>query len=217
MIYKKLFFLIFLCGCVNNIDYKDNKIESQKATNYHLQLGLLYLKEGNKTRAKQNILSALEASPNSPDAHTSLAYYFEQIGNLSDADTFYKKAIRLKPKDGAILSNYGSFLCRQKRFKEALQVFDRALQDMHFYDSATVYENAGICAEQNKQLPLAKRYFLAAIGEDNSKVHSLIAALKISLLLNEEQDAKDIVNRFFALQKSSKELRKLASIINKLK
>ncbi len=139
-----------------------------KASAYNIQLGLGYLKQGNRQRAKQKLLTAVAEAPNSPYANEALAYYFENTHEVNQAENYYQKAITLAPKSGAILNNYATFLCRHKHYKEALYYFSKAAADSEYINTALAYKNAGFCAKAAHDTVLAKKYFKQALEQDPS-------------------------------------------------
>jgi type IV pilus assembly protein PilF len=164
-----LLFLLAFIFCLSSCQTeKPPTAINPKASSYNMQLGLAYLKQGNRQRAKQKLLTALEQNPNSPYTNEALGYYFEQTKELNQAEFYYNKALQLTPNSGAILNNYGSFLCHQKRYTEANVYFLKAAQDPHYLNTALAYENAGICALAAKKPQTAKKYFEIALEQDPS-------------------------------------------------
>ena len=86
----------------------------QTWTHIDEQLGLAYLQQGDRPRAKQSLLRALEHEPRSASVNSAMAYFLETTGDIKLADFFYKKAIRLANANliAAHWNNYGAFLCR---------------------------------------------------------------------------------------------------------
>lgn len=117
-----------------------------KASGYNVQLGLGYLAQGNRERAKQKLLAAIAQDPQSATANDALAYYFESVQDIQQAETYYQHAVQFHPNTGAPLNNYGAFLCRQARYDEANKYFMRAIADPQYINTAMAYENAGLCA-----------------------------------------------------------------------
>lgn len=148
---------------------------------YNTQLGLAYLKQEDRIRAKRKLLTALDLAPNSADVNAAMAYFLEKTGNLKEARNFYKKALSLAPKNGAQLNNYGSYLCRQGKYKEAENYFLNAVQDVNYVNTAGAYENAGLCAAALPDYKKAKKYFKKAIEHDPNRKQSVYELAKIEL------------------------------------
>ena len=89
---------LFLQACQHNEEDKyvsKNQPDLSKAASFNVQLGLGYLKQGDRPRAKKKLLTALEQEPNSPDINAAMAYYLEQTNELDEAKRYYLKAISL--------------------------------------------------------------------------------------------------------------------------
>lgn len=138
----------------------------QEAVAYNTQLGLAYLQQGDRPRAKRKLLIALRLQPDFAPANAAMAYYLEQTGDLKQAQAYYKKALNLAPRSGTQLNNYGTFLCRTGRYKEAERYFLLAVKDINYLYTAQAYENAGHCAMAIPDYPKARHYFMKTIEQD---------------------------------------------------
>lgn len=169
---QKFFFiyiLFLLVGCVSEQAIPvAKKTYNPKASAYNVQLGLAYLQQGNRQRAKQKLLSAIAENPNSATANDALAYYYEKTQDFKQADEYYQQAVKINPQAGAALNNYGAFLCRQKKYSEANEYFFKAVSDVQYINTALAYENAGLCAVAAQQPEQAKYYFKQALAQDPS-------------------------------------------------
>lgn len=141
-----------------------------KAARLNTELGLAYLKQGDTLRAKRKLLKAAAFSPKDASVHLALAYYFETVKEEKLAQSYYQKALVLAPKEGAVLNNYASFLCRQGAYAEAEALFLKALEDKHYLYIARIYENLGLClAPLPGQAEKAAIFFSKALAEDSSR------------------------------------------------
>ncbi|MDX2165332.1 MAG: tetratricopeptide repeat protein [Gammaproteobacteria bacterium] len=133
------------------------------AANDNVALGLAYLNEGNKVKAKEKLLFALEESPNNPLVLDSMAYFWEVTQNVALASAFYQKAYDIAPNDGAALNNYAVFLCKHGQEKKAETLFLKAVHLQNYVHTAKAYENAGVCALKAGESAKAKEYFTKAL------------------------------------------------------
>lgn len=147
-----------------------------KAAQINAQLGLAYLKEGEVERAKHKLLLALRQNPNSSQVQSAFAYFYEKTAELTLAEQYYLKAINLQPAAGEFHNNYGTFLCQQKRFKEAQREFTLAVEDKNYLYTAEAYENLGLCAMENHNYQQARVFFTKAL-EKNPKLKQSAQAL----------------------------------------
>ncbi|MFY7697879.1 MAG: type IV pilus biogenesis/stability protein PilW [Legionella sp.] len=174
----------------------NSKINNKEASSYNTQLGLAYLKQGNRPRAKHKLLLAMAQDPNSPSVNASMGYYLEQSGEIAEAKRYYLKAISLSSADGAQLNNYGAFLCRQKQYHDAEKYFLQATRDPHYEHTAGAYENAGLCALAIPDYSKASLYFSKALEQDPSRRESLIEFIKIKLRYRQGEQALAYVHKY---------------------
>jgi len=203
IVLKALRFLIimaslFLLACQHiktNQAETSKKPDLSKAASFNVQLGLGYLKQGDRPRAKKKFLIALEQEPNSPDVNASIAYYFEKTNELDQAKKYYLKAISLSSNGGAQLNNYGTFLCRQGQYTKAETYFLKAVKDEQYVHTAGAYENAGLCAQAIPDLDKAKLYFTNALNQDPSRKVSLYELVKIESKEGHETEALEMMQK----------------------
>lgn len=155
----------------------DVRTEHHRAALVNVKLGLSYLFEGQIARAKSKLIYALQLAPTLAEPHSAMAYFLEQVNDTADAEYMYKRAIQLAAHKGAVYNNYGTFLYRQQRFKEADQAFSLALKDKAYPHTAEVYENAGLCAAANGNNTLSRTYYTKAIQHDPRKRQHLNSKL----------------------------------------
>lgn len=151
-----------------------------KAAELNTQLGIGYLRQGDRIRAKKKLLYALELSPKSASANAGMGYYMEKTGDKGRAQKYYLNAINYSGGSGAQLNNYGAFLCRQGNYGQAEEYFLRAVKDVRYVHSAGAYENAAMCAEQIPNYAKAKRYYTKALEQDPDRKVSLKGLLSIA-------------------------------------
>lgn len=149
--YLMVLFLCLTTGCVNSA-------ENPALAKINVQLGLAYLDKKEIAQAKLKFLEAKQQAPKEPLVWYSMAYFFERTGDLKKAQSYYQTAISLSPQSGCAHNNYGTFLCRQGKYREAIEQFNLAVQDEYYLDAAGAYQNAWICALRIPDIPLAQYY-----------------------------------------------------------
>lgn len=206
IIVSKYFKLLLVIGCIflsacqhnneeNNESLTKNQPNLTKAATFNAQLGLGYLKQGDRPRAKKKLLTALEQEPNSADINAAMAYYLEKTNELEEAKQYYLKAISLSSNSGAQLNNYGTFLCRQGEYKAAEGYFLKAVQDQHYINTAGAYENAGLCVLAIPDTHKAKRYFTNALNQDPARKESLYELVKLENKEGNNQKAYELLQQ----------------------
>lgn len=190
------------------------KPDLSRAASYNVQLGLGYLKQGDRPRAKRKLLAALRQEPTSADVNSALAYYFEQTKEMAQAEQYYLKAISLKGSGGAQFNNYGAFLCRQGDYKGAEKYFLKAVNDLQYINTAGAYENAGLCALAVPNEEKARLYFAKALNHDPSRKVSLYELLKLEIKMGKNQEAFNLVQKHPDLVLNDKILLSLAKEVS---
>ncbi len=132
------------------------------------QLGLAYLQQGDRPRAKQSLLRALENEPRSASVNAAMAYFLETTDDIKLAGVFYKKAIHYSKSAeiAAHWNNYGAFLCRKGDTAPAEIYFLKAAHYFKYTHTALAYENAGLCALAAGDQVKARTYFKQALMQD---------------------------------------------------
>ncbi len=161
-------FLSIGCSSVNDYTKKRDVNGPIVLSNTRVALGMQYLKEGKPQLAKRRLLDAVKDSKNNPAAWYALGYYYETVGKINEAENSYLMSIRLAPGSGVVRNNYGTYLCRHKRYRESIKQFELAIDDPKYVNDAETYENAGICSLMIPDKKLAKHYFRLALREDPS-------------------------------------------------
>lgn len=176
-------------------DQPRRKTNLSKAASFNTQLGLAYLKQGDRPRAKKKLLTALKQAPNSADVHAAMAYYFEATSETAEASKYYLKAVTLSGNSGAQLNNYGTFLCRQGEYKKAEVYFMRAVKDVQYLHTAGAYENAGLCALEVPDTEKAKIYFTTALNQDPARRESLYELVKLEDKAGHSSEAINLMQK----------------------
>jgi type IV pilus assembly protein PilF len=161
--------LVALGGCVSQttIDGKqqpDSSFDAKQAAKTRLALGLQYLQSGNFEQAKANLERAREFTPNDAAIHNGLAYYYQQVKDFTQAEQFYRSALKLEPRNGDTMNNLAVLLCTQNRYSDADSLFRQAAAAPGYVKVASTYQNAAICAEQRGDFAAADGYYQQAIN-----------------------------------------------------
>lgn len=180
------------------------------AAGYNVRLGMAYLKQGDTPRAKRKLLNALAQAPWLPDVNAAMGYFLETTGSPKEARAYFQKAMALNPGGGAQMNNYGTFLCRQGDYAAAEQYFLKAAKDVNYENSATAYENAGLCSMAQHDDKKAEDFFSKALEQDPQRAQSLFELVKIEMKSKQYLLVLDNLKKFPAVTMKSKELLSIA-------
>jgi type IV pilus assembly protein PilF len=200
---KKIFLIIMLfnLSACNSMTFTS---DAQTAKLKHVaeintQLGMAYLQRHEMQRAKQKLLIALEEDPKLPEAWYSMGYYMEITGDLDNAKKYYLKSVQLAPKHGDVQNNYGTFLCRRGEYNEAIKHFMLAVADTDYLETASAYENAGLCALKIPDKKLALNYFNRTLMLDPNHPNALLEAAELNFQNKNFSDAKIQLAEYLAI------------------
>ncbi len=171
---------ILLLGACTSNKSKFAKQEKGDPAAVNTQLAIEYMREGMYEASMEKFRKALKQNPDLQVAHASLAILYERLGENELAEKHYRKAYNLNRKDPLTLNNYGQFLCRDGRLKEADKMFAAAVKDPLYRHPETVYTNAGICAHMRPDPVLADTYFRKALQANPKYPPALREMVKIS-------------------------------------
>lgn len=175
--------VLSLSGCVTMTEQGQAELRSTpiEMAESRIALGLGYLEQGNRVRARQSLQKALQHAPHYYRAQLSMAHYFEIVGETSAAQQLYQTALREHPRNGNVLNNYGAFLCKQGEYSRADQYFMRAVEQPYYYLIPASYENAGFCALTSGDKQKAYYYFERSLDHDPNRVRSILQLAKLEI------------------------------------
>lgn len=197
----------FQLGCVSQSDNQPSQdtaygnVNLNRSAKYNVQLGVGYLEQGDVERAKEKLLKAVKQAPQMPEAHYNLAHFYYLVDDFELADQHFNEAIKYAYDNtsgvlGTAYNNYGVFLCQTSKYKKAYEQFDNAAADQSYADSASAYENAGLCALKAGDKALAKANFEKAVKQNPFTAKSLIELTQLSVVERNYKQAKIYLQRY---------------------
>lgn len=171
-----------LAGCVTTgkqdpLTTSKGRLEARDA---YIQLGIGYLQSGNTEQAKVPLRQALELDSSSADAHAAMALVYQTEMEPKMAEAEYRKALSSRSGDSRILNNYGGFLFEQKRYQEAIDVYQKAASDGMYPERSRVFENLGLVSLQLNQRAEAKQFFEKALRLNRRQPSALLQMAQLS-------------------------------------
>lgn len=200
MRYILLLGALLLGGCASQsqqsgINMSDD-FDRTSAAKTRISLGLTYLKNGNYSQAKFNLDKALEFAPDLADAHFSIAYYYQLVGESSRADSAYREAMDLAPQNADIINSYGAFLCQQGRYPEAKKYFLKAVNSDNYSSTAETYENLALCSQSQGEVDDAIQYMQSAVNHSPTRAKSLYILAEMLASQSMWEKAKEALRRY---------------------
>jgi type IV pilus assembly protein PilF len=132
----------------------------------HLDLASYYFSRGQGTTALDEIKQAISADPDVPGGYNLRGLILASLDQPAAAETSFRKALQVNPKDGDAMNNYGWFLCQQRRYSEADAQFVAALAQPAYRDTVRTLLAEGVCQARNMKSEDAERTLMRAYEID---------------------------------------------------
>lgn len=186
---------LFSAGCTG-VPIQD--IDVDKAVGVRVAAGTGYLQNGDPVRARHHLSRAIELDPGSAEAHNALALLYRYELDTEREEEHYRKAIRADGNYGPARNNYGVFLMRQGRHKDALKHFEAAANDTNYEGRDLAWENMGRVLLTLERPEEAKEAFNRALRLNPGATGALLAQAK----LNFAEGKARVADRYYSSYQS---------------
>lgn len=133
-----------------------------------LQLAAGYYQKGQLDVALKEATEAAQLDSSLAGAFSLLGLIYMDLQQNTQAEDNFQRALQLDPKDPGLNNDYGWFLCRTRREREAMPYFDKAASNRLYATPAMALENGGICLRQIGENAKAEKYLMKAFEADAS-------------------------------------------------
>ncbi|MBI4774794.1 MAG: tetratricopeptide repeat protein [Deltaproteobacteria bacterium] len=99
-----------------------------EAEEYLIKAGKLFIEKSQFNEARQSILLALKVNPNSANPYNTLGIVYRKSGDFHKSIQSYRLALRIDPFDAAVHYNLARACTSAKRYREALDAIEKALE-----------------------------------------------------------------------------------------
>ncbi|MBI5451684.1 MAG: type IV pilus biogenesis/stability protein PilW [Gammaproteobacteria bacterium] len=154
--------------------------EKPSSASINAQLGLSYMKAGNLEVAEVKLLRALAQDPELVETYQYLAELYSQKGMYTEAEDYYRQALRRAPQDASALNNYGAFLCGRGRYQEAERQFLKAVDVPGYRQRDEALENAALCMMRVPDAARAEQHLRQAVSLNPRRGRSLLLLAQLS-------------------------------------
>lgn len=148
-------------------------VDKGRAAELNTKLGLSYLEQGRLDLAELKLQRALKEAPKSSRVLWANALLYEKLEKKKRAEALYRKAIQYNPKDSEALNNFGTFLCKEGREKEAVDMFEKAVANPLYHTPEYAYTNAGLCELKSSNEVKAEEFFRKALDTNTRYASAL--------------------------------------------
>lgn len=179
-------FALATTGCVSTTSVDDNAAEIE-ASRYNTQAAAEYLRQGSLDTALEKVRKAIEQNDNNADAHLLHGMILVRQNDpdqLDEAEEAYEEAVSLQPQDPIIRNNYGSFLCNQGEYNDAIRQFLRTAENHRYQQPEAAWTNAGMCAMRIPDFERAEKYLRKALDINREHVPALWQMAQLMLKID---------------------------------
>ncbi len=171
------------------------------------------LRAGDAKGALDAAQRAIRADGSVAEAHTLAALSLDALGRARDAGVHHRRAAQLAPTHGAMLNNYGAWLCTNGRAAESVGWFERAVAAPGYATPDAALANAGACALEAGDVGRAAELLRKAIEVAPTNPVALEALAELEFGRDRAFEARAFIERRLAAAPADAESLLLASQI----
>lgn len=204
--YKKMVAMTALClsawvvqGCQSTGSGTIVKKDPEKSVKVRTQMAAEYIRTGDLDSAKRVLDQALKVDDRDSTSNMMMGVLLQQEGsqiNLDKADTYFKRAISIEPKNAQARNNYGTYLYQVKRYNEAIEQFNIAGSTLGYDQRFKALENLGRIYLLQGDRVSAEKSFKQALQANRDSSVSMIELAEIFYLQKNFLVARQLYEQF---------------------
>lgn len=169
--------------------------EASKRARVRLDLASAYFSRGQMTVALDEVKLAIAADPTVAAAFNLRGLIYASLGDERLAEESFRRALQLDARDADSMQNYAWYLCQQKRFGEADQMFEQALAVPQYRDSLRTLLAQGVCLARGGQWTKAERSLQRAYELDPANPSTMVNLAEVLYRRGENERARFFIRR----------------------
>ena len=192
--------LLALAGCSTTSTMPEEESwDVGKRADVHAQLAASYMQRDQLEIARGELEQALQIKPDHSRANYVMAVLQTRLGNLPEAEKYYRRAVESNRENSQAVHDYGVFLCRQGRVDDAMAQFDQALANPLYRGDALTALRAGECLTVNgRDQDAAEPYFRRALSINPEMAPALYQMSQINFARGNYLSARAYIERYFS-------------------
>jgi type IV pilus biogenesis/stability protein PilW len=190
-----------LGGCVSQSTVvEDDRVAMREANNVEaartrMVLGLNYLERGDNVQALFNLEKAKSLDPKSPEVYNALAYYYQRVGEFTDAEDAYRDALSADSNNADTYNNYGSLLCQRGKYEQAEKLLLAAVKRPGYIRVSESYENLALCKLAQDDFDAYRRYLQLAIQHGSNRAPAVYRMAELEYAVGDLNMARRLSDR----------------------
>lgn len=188
--------------------------ENDPATVY-LELATSYLEQGQAYAALTNARKAIALNPQSSEARIVKAMAESRLGYSEQAEKSLQELLAHDPEDPYAANAYGTFLCGERRYAEAIGQFDKAAANSRNKAPWIAFTNAGLCLREQGNSGESVSRLQKALERNPRFGPALLALARLNHDQRNATEARRYISRYFEVAAPDPESLLLAYQIEK--
>ena len=197
-----------LVGCTRTVTQTEAKAEAKpvpkaapdpeqlkRAAGTRLELASLYFSRGQFNTALDEVKLAIQADPNNSGAFNLQGLVYAALGNMTQADASFQRALQISPTDANTMNNYGWVLCQNQRYKESVEMFQRALVQPNYRGAARTLRVMGICQSRDGQMQEAEASLMRSYQIDPTSAETAVTLSEVLYRRGDYERARFYIDR----------------------
>ncbi|HRH89478.1 MAG TPA: type IV pilus biogenesis/stability protein PilW [Rubrivivax sp.] len=167
----------------------------KRGAGVRLELASLYFSRGQYNTALDEIKLAIQADPKNGAAYNLSGLIYAALGNMPQADASFQRALQINAGDADTMNNYGWVLCQNQRYKEAIEMFQRALGQPNYRGAARTLRVMGICQARDGRLDEAEASLVRSYQIDPSSAETAVTLADVQYRRGAYERARFYIDR----------------------
>jgi type IV pilus assembly protein PilF len=169
--------------------------DPQRRAQARMELAAAYFANNQADVALQEVNRAIEANPNLGAAYNLRGLIQASLGRDDPAESDFRRALALNPRDTDALQNYGWFLCQHQRYDEANRQFVEALAGPQRRDTPRTLLAQGVCHALAGRLEDAEKSLQRSYQFDPNNPSTSVNLAEVLLRRGEAERARFHIRR----------------------
>ncbi|MDE2600603.1 MAG: type IV pilus biogenesis/stability protein PilW [Rhodocyclaceae bacterium] len=157
---------------VQAVSQQPPQTEERRRAKVHTDLGSLYAQDGRFAVALEEARIAQSADSGYAPAYNLQGLVHMLLGDKTQAEEAFRRALGLAPNDPEINNTYGWFLCQTGRPADSISHFRLAYRNTLYQTPTKPHTNAGICQLKLKNYASAEEHLNIALRLDPSNTQA---------------------------------------------
>ena len=122
-----------------------DQTDGERRARVRLELASAYFSRGQLETALDELKLSINAKADLHEAYNLRGLIYAALGESGLAESSFKRALALNPRDGDAMHNFAWFMCQAQRYADADALFGQALTQAQYRGTARTMLARGLC------------------------------------------------------------------------